>query len=125
MSVKCVRTLAGLLVALALAAATPSRRAVAIRIVAGDAIACLTGVAEQHHVAILHDVLFAFEPNLGLFFRRGKAARREQIFPLHHVRFDEAALDVAVNGSGGLLCVHAALDGPRAAFRLAASEERD
>ena len=49
----------------------------------------------------------------------------EQVFPLHHVRLDEILLDVAVNRARGLLRGHAALDRPRAAFRLAAGEKRN
>jgi hypothetical protein len=49
----------------------------------------------------------------------------QQILPVHHFGLDEPALDVAVDRARGLLRVHAALDGPRAAFRLAAGEKRN
>ncbi len=63
----------------------------------------LTRVPEQNYVAILDDVLFAFEFQLGFFFGRGETAGFDQIFPVHHFGFDEAALDIAVNGAGGFL----------------------
>src|ERR1700761_6403961 len=82
-------------------------------------------VAERYHVAILHDVLFAFEAHLRLFTRRAEAARGHQVFPVHHFGLDEPALDVAVNCARCFLRVHAALDRPRAAFRLACREKRN
>ena len=78
---------------------------------------------EQNHIAILHDVLFAFQTHLRLLARRRKAARFEQVFPLHDIRLDKILLDVAMNCARGLLRVHPAFDRPRAAFRLATCEE--
>ena len=94
-----------------------------MRVAAMCVIGPSAGVAEKNHVAVLHDVFLAFEAQLRAFFGDGKAAGGQQIFPAHDFRLDEIFLDVAVNRAGGFLRVQAALDGPRAAFRLAASEK--
>src|SRR6202034_3821074 len=109
---------------LAPAAVTPSSRASSMRFALAKNIV-LARVAEQNHIAILHDVLFSFELYLRALLGHGKAAGLQQVFPIHHFGFDESALDVAVNRAGSLLRVHSALDGPRAALRLAASEKRN
>src|SRR5690348_12083067 len=50
-------------------------------------------VAEQNHIAFLHDVLFSFQANLGLLFRGRNASRRHQVVPAHHFRANEALFD--------------------------------
>ncbi len=80
---------------------------------------------EQNHIAVLHDVLFPFQPHLRLLSRRREATCLEQVFPLHDIRLDEILFDVAVDRARGLLRAHPALNRPRAAFRLAASEKRN
>src|ERR1700735_3946911 len=81
----------------------------------------LTRVAEQDHIAVLHDVFLTFQAHLRPFTRDGKSAGLQEVFPVHNFGLDEAALDVTVNRARGFLRVHSALDGPRTALRLAAS----
>src|SRR5580658_9553438 len=103
------------------AATMPSSSANKIRIASGECMD-LSAVPEQNHVAILHDVLFSFQPHLRLFTRRRETPGLQQVLPIHHVRLDEILLDVAMDRPGRLLRVHSAFDGPRAAFRFAAGE---
>src|SRR5487761_493267 len=46
-------------------------------------------MAEKYNVAVLHDVVAAFEPHLRAFARRRPATGRQQFFPAHHFRLDE------------------------------------
>src|SRR5580658_7362657 len=78
---------------------------------------------EQDHIAVLHDVLFSFQPHLRLLARGRKTSGLHQILPIHNFGLDETALDVAVNRARGLLRVHPATNRPRATLRLARGEK--
>src|SRR5580658_10812761 len=78
---------------------------------------------EQDHIAVLHDVFFSFQLHLRLLARGRETSSLHQILPVHHFGLDESALDIAVNRTRCLLCVHSTTDRPRAALRLARSEK--
>src|SRR5713226_4008272 len=82
-------------------------------------------VTEINHVAVLHDVLLALEPDLRVLAARGERAPPKQRIAPHDLGANEAALNVAVNFPGRQLRVSAAGDGPRAIFILADGEKRD
>jgi hypothetical protein len=77
------------------------------------------------HVAVCHDVLFAFQAQLGGFAALGFAAQLDQVLPAHDLGADEAALDVGVDLARGLLRAGAGADGPGAALVFARGEQRD
>ena len=57
---------------------------------------------EQHHVAVLHHILFAFGTHQTLFFGGGHRSARHQVVVRNHFGPDEAALEVGMNFAGGL-----------------------
>src|SRR5438034_920664 len=59
------------------------------------------GEAEVDNVAVLHDVILAFEPDLTAIAARGHRAARDQRIVADHFRANEPPRDVAVNLAGG------------------------
>src|SRR5438094_10179690 len=59
------------------------------------------GEAEVDNVAVLHDVVIAFEPDLTAIAASGHRAARDQRIVADHFRANEAPRDVAVNTAGG------------------------
>src|SRR5690606_27244288 len=49
------------------------------------------------HIAVAHDVFFAFDGHLARFFAFGFAAEGEQIFPPDDFGLDEAALKIRMD----------------------------
>ena len=67
----------------------------------------LTGIflhveAEVDDVAILHDVVFAFDADEAFFAGRGYAAVFYEVIEVHDLGTDESALEIRVNLAGGL-----------------------
>src|SRR5512132_1777295 len=85
----------------------------------------LGGMTEVDHVAILHDVLLPFEPQLAVIAARGDRAAREQVFVAHHLGADESTGNIGVNLARGddRRCV--ARNRPRPVLILTDGEERD
>ena len=83
------------------------------------------GEAEVDDVAVLDDVLLAFEPDFAVIAAGGHRAARDQRVVADDFGADEAARDVAVNLAGGELRRRAARDRPGPALVLADGEERD
>src|SRR5579863_3167981 len=81
-------------------------------------------MAEQYHVAFLHDIFLAFEADLSFLPRGCKTSGSEEIIPANDFRANETLFDVAVNGSGGFDCGRALANRPGADFRLACGEKR-
>src|ERR1700737_4251262 len=54
--------------------------------------------AEDGGVAILENVLLPLNPHLAYSACLGPAARIDQVFPANHFGFDEAPLEIAVDG---------------------------
>src|SRR5882724_11338333 len=96
-------------------------------------------VADVDDVAVLDDVLFAFDVELAGFlelhfggvphFRRGFGGQAgggpDQVAVFHHLGADEAAGQVRVNGVCGIDGCASVADGPGAHFVFAAGEKRD
>ena len=57
---------------------------------------------EMHDVAVLHDVVLAFEPQLAGIARAGLAAAGDIVVIGDGFGADEAAFEIAVNDAGGL-----------------------
>src|SRR5438094_7513264 len=81
------------------------------------------GEAEVDNVAVLHDVILAFEPDLTAIAARGHRAARDQRIVADHFRANEPPRDVAVNLAGGELCGRVPRNRPRAALVVADREE--
>src|ERR1700694_1701933 len=88
----------------------------------GPSLRC---VAEVDDVAILHDVLLAFEPEFRVFLARAERPALQQYLARDDFRADEPALDVAVYFSCRQLSVRPARNRPRAVFIFAHREERN
>src|SRR5579862_5382181 len=81
--------------------------------------------AEVRGVAVAHDVVFAFDVELGGGAARGLGAELDEILPPDDLGLDEPALEVGVDGARRLRRLGALLDRPRAALGLARGEEGD
>src|SRR5262249_20032650 len=84
----------------------------------------LAGVPEQDDVALLDDVVLAFETYLSFFARGTEAAGGQQVVPADDFGADEAFFNVAVNGPGSFDGVRAFMDGPGPDFGFAGCEKR-
>ena len=60
-------------------------------------------VPDHKNVAVLDDVLFAFQAQQAFFAHARVAAMIDQRLPVHHFGADELLLEIAVDGAGGLL----------------------
>src|SRR4026207_891170 len=81
--------------------------------------------AEVDDVAVLDDVLFAFQAHLAVVAPRGHRSAGDQMIVADDLRANESAGDVAVDLSGRDLRRRMAGNGPGAALVLAHREERD
>src|SRR5215207_11243717 len=79
--------------------------------------------AEVDDVALLHDVVFAFEAEEALLAGGGVGAGAGEVVVGDDLGADEAALDVGVDGAGGLRGARAAGDGPGAHLLLPRRQE--
>ena len=75
-----------------------------------------------HHIAWLHDIGFAFGADLAGFARFGFGACCHEVIIIHHLRRNEASLEVGVDDSGGLGCRPALVDRPGVHFLGARGE---
>src|SRR5512144_2248737 len=75
--------------------------------------------AEQHHVAIAHDIILALRPHHAFFPRALPAAVRHEVLVRHRFGANEAALEIRVDHSRGDWRCVAALDCPRSYLRVA------
>ena len=57
---------------------------------------------DMHHIAILHDVVLAFQTQRALGARVGFRARFEQLVPANGFSTDEVLLQIGVDGSRSL-----------------------
>src|SRR5262245_13203953 len=80
---------------------------------------------EVDDVAVLHEVIFAFEPHFAVIAAGRHRAARDEVIVADHFRPDESARDVAVNLARGELGRRAARYRPRAALVFADREERN
>ena len=71
---------------------------------------------EQHDVAVLHDVVFAFVARLAGLLGGNFATERDEVVIGDRLCADEAALEVGVDNAGRLRCPRAAFDRPGARF---------
>src|SRR5579859_2012348 len=71
---------------------------------------------EMHHIALAHDVLLPFEPELPRFLRARLALVGNVVVVGDDLGADEAVLEVGVNHAGGLGRRGALLHGPGARF---------
>ena len=77
----------------------------------------------MHHVAILHDVLFAFQPQLAFGASVGFRARVQQRVPVDGFRANEMLFQIRVDCAGGVLRARSARHGPGAALVFTDGEE--
>src|SRR5690349_20760416 len=71
---------------------------------------------EVHHVAIAHDVVLAFEPQLAGFFRALLAVELDVIFVRYHFGADETFIEIGVDHARRLRRRFALVHRPRAHF---------
>jgi hypothetical protein len=71
-------------------------------------------LAEVHHVAVLHDVLLAFEPELARLARTRFALERDVVVIGDGLGADEALLEIRMDDAGRLRGLGALGDGPGA-----------
>ena len=76
-----------------------------------------------HHVAILHDIVFAFEPERALGTGVGLGAGFEKLVPADGFGADEMFFQIRVDGAGRFLGAGVRGDLPGAAFVLAGGEK--
>ena len=81
--------------------------------------------AEQHHVAVLNDIILAFRPHLAGVARSRFAAEIDEVFVGDGLGADEAALEVGVNLSGRLRRLCTAVRRLGARFLWTGGEEGD
>src|SRR5882762_9228086 len=78
---------------------------------------------EVHYVAVAHDVVLSFQPQLARFFRALLASARDVVAVRDHLGADKAALEVGVDDARRLRRGGADLHGPRAHFLRPGGEE--
>src|SRR5208282_5353751 len=83
------------------------------------------GMPDVHHVAILHDVVFAFEAERAFGAGVGFGAGFEQLIPADGFGADEMFFEVGVDGPGSLLRAAVGGDGPSAALIFSGGEKRN
>src|SRR5215469_1067812 len=80
-------------------------------------------MSNVHHVAVLHDVVFALETQrtfgAGIRFRAGF----QQLFPADGFGADEVFLQIGMDGPGSFLCASMRGNLPGTAFVFAGGEE--
>ena len=74
------------------------------------------------HVAVLHDVLFAFHAGLALGLRFRDRTSLDEVSKRNDLALDEAALEVCVDRASSLRRRGTLRDGPRAGFFGACGE---
>src|SRR5712691_12233031 len=79
--------------------------------------------AEEADIAILHDIIAPFEPHLSAFPSGGVGSRGDEVIVGNDLRLDEAALDVAVDDTGGLGRLRPLANGPGPHLRIARRQE--
>src|SRR5258706_4478807 len=79
--------------------------------------------AEMDDVAVLHGIVLAFEAELARLAAFGVAAVADEVVVGHNFGADEAALDVAVDLSGGLARRRPLPDRPRLDLVFPGGEE--
>src|SRR6266516_629103 len=79
----------------------------------------------MHHVGVMHDVVFALQPQSSAGARIGFRAGFEQLIPTNGLSPDEVLLQVGMDRAGGL--DSACMDGncPSAALIFASGEKRN
>src|SRR5687768_12361976 len=76
-----------------------------------EAVALLAHVeAELDHVAVLHDVFLAFDPQLADFLRAVLGAGGNEVVVVDDFRGDEAAFEIGVDHAGGCRGLVALMD---------------
>src|SRR5215831_11250715 len=80
--------------------------------------------AEQHHVAVLHDVLLALGSHDALFARALPSVVLHEIIIAHRLGADEPALEIGVDYARRHRRRVAAMDRPRANFLFSGGEVR-
>src|SRR5437762_7114368 len=83
----------------------------------------ILAVADHQHIAVLHDVLLAFEAQLALVARSGVAAQIHQGLPIHNLGADELLFEIRMDGAGRLDRGTVHRNGPGAAFIFSSGEE--
>ena len=81
--------------------------------------------AEEHHVAVLYDVVLALRAHLSLFLRGVVVAAFDERLPVDDLGADETLFKVGVYLSRRLRRLGAALDRPRARLLFARGEVGD
>src|SRR5688572_24110861 len=81
--------------------------------------------AEQHHVAVLGDIVLALGAELALVARARFAAAGEEIVIGDGLGADEAALEIGMDDARGLWGLRALLDRPGARLLGSGGEEGD
>jgi len=78
--------------------------------------------AEFYYVAVLDDVVFAFNAEAAGFAGLGEGAEANEVVEVGDFGGDETALEVGVDDAGGGRCFVTGVDGPCASFGFAGGE---
>ena len=78
---------------------------------------------EQHHVAVMDDILLALLAQLARIARAAFTAQRDVIVIGDRLRADEAAFEIGVDFARRLRCARTGMDGPGARFLGADGEK--
>ena len=79
---------------------------------------------DVHHIAVLHDVVLAFEAQSAFGAGVGFGARFEQLVPANRFGADEVFFQIGVDGARGFDRAGADGNCPGAAFVFAGGEKR-
>src|SRR3989344_2005003 len=71
---------------------------------------------EEHHIAILHDVLLSLRAHFALLSRPMLPAERDVIFVRNSFRADESFFEIGMDHTRGFRTLRSFADGPRAHF---------
>ena len=79
--------------------------------------------AEEDNIAVLHEILFAFQPDLAMLTQGSFGMVFHEVFIAVNLSPDESALKVCVDNAGALGSLHAFAECPGSALRFTDREE--
>src|SRR5215472_4344819 len=99
--------------------------AVKLTTASAPVIRASNGESKIDDIAVLDDILLAFQAQFSFVPSLAFAASGDEIVVVNHFGADEAALEIAVDAAGGAWCAVATADGPSLHLVLPHGKERD